>query len=150
MSDSCNSMDRSPPGSPVHGISQARILEPIATSFSKGIFPTQGSNRTHISCMQTDSLPLSHQASIIYANLLKWQSLPMKFKKLFFNYFTFVWNRNQHKSNNIFSQPHQISTRKKFLLFAYIIWFFIQKNNLRGCKSSVLTAIQLFNEHLLY
>ena len=118
MSDSCNAMDRSLPGSSVHGISQARILEWIATSFSKGIFPTQGWNRTHISCMQTDSLTLSHEARIIYANLLKRQSLPMKFNKLFFNYFTFVWNRNQHKSNNTFSQPHQISTMKNsfFLL----------------------------------
>ena len=32
----CNPMDCSPPGSSVHGISQARILEWIAISFSKG------------------------------------------------------------------------------------------------------------------
>ena len=30
----CNSMDCSPPGSPVHGISQARMLERVAISFS--------------------------------------------------------------------------------------------------------------------
>ena len=34
-------MDYSPPGSSVHGISQARILEWVAISFSRGIFPTQ-------------------------------------------------------------------------------------------------------------
>ena len=34
MSDSCNSMDCSPPGSSVHGILQARILEWIAIYFS--------------------------------------------------------------------------------------------------------------------
>ena len=34
----------SPPGSSVHGILQARILEWMAISFSRGIFPTQGSN----------------------------------------------------------------------------------------------------------
>ena len=36
VSDSCNPMDCSPPGSSVHGISQARILERVAVSFSKG------------------------------------------------------------------------------------------------------------------
>ena len=33
-----------PPGSSVHGVSQARILERVAASFSRGIFLTQGSN----------------------------------------------------------------------------------------------------------
>ena len=33
-------MDCSPPGSSVHGISQARKLEWVGTSFSRGIFPT--------------------------------------------------------------------------------------------------------------
>ena len=32
----CNSMDRSPPGSSVHGISQARVLEWVAIAFSRG------------------------------------------------------------------------------------------------------------------
>ena len=32
----CDSMDCSPPGSPVHGISQARILEWVAIPFSRG------------------------------------------------------------------------------------------------------------------
>ena len=32
----CNSMDCSPPGSSVHGISQTRILEWVAISFSRG------------------------------------------------------------------------------------------------------------------
>ena len=35
MSDSCDPRDYSPPGSSVHGISQARILEWIAISFFK-------------------------------------------------------------------------------------------------------------------
>ena len=40
----CNPMDGSLPGSSVHGILQARILEWVAIPFSRGIFPTQGSN----------------------------------------------------------------------------------------------------------
>ena len=37
-------MDCSPPGSSVHGILQARILEWVAIVFSRGIFLTQGLN----------------------------------------------------------------------------------------------------------
>ena len=36
-------MDSRPPGSSVHGILQARMLEWVATSSSRGIFLTQGS-----------------------------------------------------------------------------------------------------------
>ena len=47
-------MDYSPEGSPVHGISQARILEWVAISFSKGSFwPRDG---IWISALQADSL----------------------------------------------------------------------------------------------
>ena len=45
----CNSMDYSPPGSAVHGISQARILEWFAIPFSRG--SSQPNDRTHISCL---------------------------------------------------------------------------------------------------
>ena len=40
----CNLVDCSPPGSSVHRISQARILEWVAIPFSKGIFLTQRVN----------------------------------------------------------------------------------------------------------
>ena len=40
----------SPLGSSVHGILQARILEWVAISFSRGIFPTQGSNQGLLRC----------------------------------------------------------------------------------------------------
>ena len=40
----CDPTDYSLPGSSVHGILQERILEWIAISFSRGIFPTQGLN----------------------------------------------------------------------------------------------------------
>ena len=45
----CDPMDCSPPGSSVHGISQARILEWVAISFSRG--SSQSWNGTHISCI---------------------------------------------------------------------------------------------------
>ena len=45
-------MDSSPPGSSVHGILQARILEWVAISFPRGIFTTQGSNPGLLHCKQ--------------------------------------------------------------------------------------------------
>ena len=36
VSDSCDPMDCSPPGSSIHGILRARILEWLASSFSRG------------------------------------------------------------------------------------------------------------------
>ena len=68
-------MDCSPPGSSVHGILQARTVERVTTSYSRGssrprdrtciscigrqqgIFPTQGSN-LRLLHWQADSLPL--------------------------------------------------------------------------------------------
>jgi len=55
-------MDGSPPGSSLHGISQARILEWVAMPSSRGIFPTQGLN--HVSYIDRWILsPLSHLGS---------------------------------------------------------------------------------------
>ena len=46
----CNTMDHSQPGSSVHGILQARILEWVAIPSSRGIFLTQGLN-SHLLCL---------------------------------------------------------------------------------------------------
>jgi len=56
-------MDCSPPGSSVHGISQARILEWFAISFSRGL-PDPGIENGS-PALEGDSLPLSHQGSPI-------------------------------------------------------------------------------------
>ena len=56
------SMGCSPPGSSVHGILQARILEWVYHSFLLGVFPTQGSNLGLLHCRQILH-PLSHQGS---------------------------------------------------------------------------------------
>ena len=45
----CDSLDCSPPGSFVHGISQARILEWVAISFSR--VSSWSRNRTWVSCI---------------------------------------------------------------------------------------------------
>ena len=56
----CNPMDCSPPGSSVHGILQARILESTAMP-SPWDFPNQGSSPCllHILHWQVSSLPLA-------------------------------------------------------------------------------------------
>ena len=46
----CDPMDRSPPGSSVHGIPQARILEWFAMPSSKG--SSQCMDRTQVSCKE--------------------------------------------------------------------------------------------------
>ena len=57
----CNPMDCSPPGSSVHGILQARILEWVAMSFPRGSFPTEGSNPRLLGLLhwQVGSLPVA-------------------------------------------------------------------------------------------
>ena len=57
----CHPMDCILLGSSAHEISQARILEWVAFSYSRGIFPTQGLNLhlLHLLCWQAGSLPLS-------------------------------------------------------------------------------------------
>ena len=58
----CDPMDCSPPGSSVHGVLQARILEWVAISFSRA--SSRPRNRTCVSlCFllwQVDSSPLGH------------------------------------------------------------------------------------------
>ena len=61
-------MDSNPPGSPMHRILQARILEQVAMPFSRGIFPTQGSNPYPLCLLyhQTGSLPLVPRGKPIF------------------------------------------------------------------------------------
>ena len=49
MSDLCDPMDYTPPGSSLHGILQARILEWVAISFSRG--SSRPRDRTQVSCI---------------------------------------------------------------------------------------------------
>ena len=74
-------MDYSPPGSSVHGIIQARILEWCAVSFSRNV-PTQESNQ-HLLHWQEDSLQLSHLGNPKTAGLGKKKSVEMNFSYLF-------------------------------------------------------------------
>ena len=61
VSDSCNCMDCNPPDSSIHGISQARILEWVAISFSRG--SSQPGEWTQVSCFAGSPL---HCRQILY------------------------------------------------------------------------------------
>ena len=103
-------MDCSPPGFSVDGFSQARILEWVAISFSRG--SSQPRDQTHISCIGRYSLPLSHQGSPNHSiQLWNVKLLKKKKKSLFLplpppfiqrDNFTVTFNCSQLPSIRIF------------------------------------------------
>ena len=87
----CSPMDCSLPGSSVHAIFQARILEQVAIFLLRGIFLTQGSN-VHPPCLlhwQVDSLPLVPLLSMCLMESWSgsWGSLQLLGKLLLWAYF---------------------------------------------------------------
>ena len=74
----CDPMDCSPPGSSVHGISQARILEWVAISFSRG--PPILGIQPGSPALRADSLLLScwgrqfmaHISSVQFSSVAQW------------------------------------------------------------------------------
>ena len=74
MSDSCNTTDYSLPGSSVHGISQAGIVEWVGISFSRGL--SRPRNRTHISFFGggffTTELPGEPHNGILFSHKKEW------------------------------------------------------------------------------
>ena len=64
----CDPMDCSPPGSSIHGIFQARVLEWVAISFSRG--SSRPRDRTRVSCIAGRCFyRLSHQ--FVYTAIFK-------------------------------------------------------------------------------
>ena len=60
----CDTVDYSPPGSSVHGISQARMLDQVAVSFSRGSFqPWDQTCVSRASCIVRSSWILYHRAT---------------------------------------------------------------------------------------
>ena len=84
----CSLLDCSPPGSSVHGISQARILEWVVTFFSRGIFRTQASKL--FPALQVNCLPLRDPGSPFNLSVfsLKVLLLEIKITTILFCHFT--------------------------------------------------------------
>ena len=75
MFNSCDPMGCSPPGSAVHGISQARIVEWVAVSFSRG--SSRPRNRTWVSWVH--SLPTElREKSHAPGQTVKWWSTELQ------------------------------------------------------------------------
>ena len=79
----CNLMNCSPPGSSVHGSSQARILEWVVISYSRvtswpGIKPTSPA----FPALEADCLPLCHPGrpmNYIYTSVIKYKGVKAAF-----------------------------------------------------------------------
>ena len=90
-------MDCSPLGSSVHGISQARILECVAISFSKGSFWPR--DQIQVSCIwQVDSLPLSHQRKNSHVEIQIVRGKKSAFHK---KYILKLWLKLKRKKNEL-------------------------------------------------
>ena len=79
----CNPMDYSPPGSSVHGIFKARILEQVAISFP-GDFPNPGMEllSTCLLHWQVDSLKLSHLERPGFVQILIFDEKTRKYERV--------------------------------------------------------------------
>ena len=99
----CNPMDCSPPGSSVHGISQARILEQVAISCSQGSSWPQ--DQTYISCTAhrffTNEPPGKAPKEITYTQILLWSSAPREPDLRQYPIHTHSWNKIS--KNNIYT-----------------------------------------------
>ena len=86
----CNPMDCSPPGSSIHGILQARILEWVAISFSRDL-PNPGIE-PRSPTLQADALTSEPPRKLAYLGYLK--SFPiLEFPIPIDSYFFFIWSR---------------------------------------------------------
>ena len=93
----CDPMNCSLPGSSVHGISQARILECVAISFSKGSFWPR--DQIQVSCIwQVDSLPLSHQRKNSHVEIQIVRGKKSAFHK---KYILKLWLKLKRKKNEL-------------------------------------------------
>ena len=69
----CSPMDHSPPGSSVHGVLQARILEWIVISYSRGSSWSRNWTRlSYVSCRQAGSLPLAPPGKLTSKSIMAW------------------------------------------------------------------------------
>ena len=76
----CDLLGCSPPASSVHGIFQARILEWVGISSSRGSFLNPGIKPASLtsSSLQADSLPLSHQGSPSFTKGISFSEVKVK------------------------------------------------------------------------
>ena len=94
----------------VHGILQARILEWVAFSFSRG--SSQPRNRTHVSTLQADSLPAEPQGEpnnigVGSLSLLQWIFLTQESKQGFL-YCRWILYQLSHQGSQSVCVSHSV------------------------------------------
>ena len=100
----CDSVDCSPPGSSVHGVLQARILEWVGISFSRG--SSRPRSRTRVSCT-AGRHPLRHQGS-----LEKWVFEESQAKQISCD-ITYVWKLKKDDTNELIYKTETDSQTSK-------------------------------------
>ena len=117
----CDPMDCSPPGSSVHGILQARMMEWVA--LLQGVFPTQGLNPhlLHLLHWQVGSLPLEPpHLGILYMLLVGHIKLLSIFIKILMHFFLCTSFKYSHTSiSQALLQGPDISLLLKFSISSF-------------------------------
>ena len=111
----CDTMDCSPPGSSVHGISQARILEWVAISFSWG------------SSWYRDRTWVSSVHGISQARILEWVAI------------SFSWGSSWYRDRTWVSSVSHVG-RWILYLGSPVLFLHIHHHPLRGVSSPLLQS----------
>ena len=107
----CDPMDCSPPGSSVHGISKARILEWVTISFSRAF--SQPRDQTYISCISDDLLHCRQSACCILNTVLKSLHIYIQLPQQSFEADTNnKFFRDEQRPGNV-AYPTQVQTKRK-------------------------------------
>ena len=126
----CDPVDCSPPGSPVHGILQARILEWVAISFSRG--SSQPRDQTRVSCIAGRCFILwaTSEAPKVWTALLHFENavLSIRFYHLRRNAFSrlipIIVKDHQNLGYSLLSTKTNVNILKKiiFKIFQRILY----------------------------
>ena len=85
----CNPMDCNPPGSSVHEILQARILERVAISYSRGYSQSRDQTRVScVSCIGNVFLPFHTVHGVLSAKTRKRLAIPPRVDRILSELFT--------------------------------------------------------------
>ena len=88
----CDPIDRSPPGSSVPGILQARILEWVAISFSNACMHAKLLQLCPTLCDPIDSSPPGSSVHRILARILEWAKNGYEMNTMYFKWITTIEN----------------------------------------------------------